>query len=39
MHMETFLLRYEQGLDAKLIEKKSRAHMKLFVDLLKPEGN
>jgi AcrR family transcriptional regulator len=39
MHMETFLLRYEQGLDAKLIENKSRAHMKLFVDMLKPEGN
>ena len=39
MHMETFLLRYDQGLDQELIAKKSRAHMKLFVDMLKPEDN
>lgn len=37
MHMETFLLRYEEGLDPELIERKSRAHMRLFVEMLKPE--
>ena len=37
MHMETFLLRYEEGIDLELIERKSRAHMKLFVEMLKPE--
>lgn len=36
MHMETFLLRYEEGLDIERIEKKSRAQMKLFAELLKP---
>jgi AcrR family transcriptional regulator len=37
MHMETFLLRYDEGIDAELIERKSRAQMKLFVEMLKPE--
>ncbi len=34
MHMETFLLRYEEGLDIERIEKRSRAQMKLFAELL-----
>ncbi|MCD1294400.1 TetR/AcrR family transcriptional regulator [Methanocella sp. CWC-04] len=38
MHMETFLLRYEEGIDVERIEKKSRAQMKLFVEMLKIEG-
>lgn len=37
MHVETFLLRYEEGIDPELIERKSRAHMKLFVEMLRPE--
>jgi AcrR family transcriptional regulator len=38
-HFETFLLRYEEGMDMERIERKSRAQMKLFVEMLKPEGN
>jgi AcrR family transcriptional regulator len=37
MHMETFLLHYEEGLDVEMIERKSRAQMKLFVEMLKVE--
>lgn len=36
MHMETFILRYEEGLDLERIEKKSRTQMKLFAEMLKP---
>jgi AcrR family transcriptional regulator len=38
MHFETFILRYEEGIDMERIERKSRAQMKLFVEMLKPEG-
>jgi AcrR family transcriptional regulator len=39
MHFETFILRYEEGIDMERIERKSRAQMKLFVAMMKPEGN
>jgi AcrR family transcriptional regulator len=39
MHFETFILRYEEGMDMGRIERKSRAQMKLFVEMIKPEGN
>ncbi len=37
MHMETFILRYDAGLDVERIEKKSRAQIKLFANILRPE--
>jgi len=33
------MVRYGEPLDSGRIEKKSRAQIKLFMDLLKPEGN
>jgi hypothetical protein len=39
MHFETFILRYEEGLDLERIERKSRAQMELFMEMLKPEAN
>jgi AcrR family transcriptional regulator len=39
MHFETFVLRYEEGMDMERIERKSLAQMKLFVEMLKPEEN
>ncbi len=39
MHFETFLLRYEEGIDMEGIDRKSRAQMALFVEMLRPEGN
>lgn len=37
MHFETFLLRYEDGIDLDRINRKSRAQMALFVEMLRPE--
>jgi Transcriptional regulator len=39
MYFDTFMIRYGEPLDYDRIEKKSRAQMKLFVDMLKPERN
>ncbi|HEY3274813.1 MAG TPA: TetR/AcrR family transcriptional regulator [Methanocella sp.] len=39
LHSETFILRYEEGLDMERMEQKSLANMRLFVEMIKPEGN
>jgi AcrR family transcriptional regulator len=39
MYFDTFMVRYGEPLDFERIERKSRAQMKLFVDMLEPEGN
>ncbi len=39
MYFDTFMIRYGEPLDYGRIEEESRAQMKLFVDMLKLDGN
>ncbi len=39
MYFDTFMIRYGEPLDFERIERKSRAQMKLFLEMLRPEGN
>ena len=38
MYFQTFILNYGEPMDSGAIERRSRAQIKLIVDMLKPEG-